>query len=252
MQYQSPREDPQRDRFTAAQHQVPKGHLFPNLAAVQRYVDSVTASAWWRDQVRGIPHIVCQSSRTRRSTADSYTHRNVLRFTATGRNQRTVIHELAHQVTDFRCGVYLNGSNGPRREAHGAEYAYWFAVMVRQFLGAEAAQILSEAYLLHEIRSDYNAHHADVQFQKTIVKREVGKFGIVGEVGRTTNRRTGAIIATLDGTRTESPYPTALPGLRWVTWCITHGNFLHTATRQESKYACATPTWCRNCNAYLW
>jgi hypothetical protein len=102
-----------------AQEGVPVGEKFSDLQGAKAFVSSVTASPWWAANMSARPTISVHSTKGNR-------------FPAWGLSQLVVLHELAHQVTDARCG------NG---HSHDASYIFWYLELVKEFLPTSLAKL---------------------------------------------------------------------------------------------------------------
>ena len=100
------------------------------------YVDRVVSSSWWR-QRSGVNVVEVKDGRGRRSAVAWH---NVIAIPRWARNERTVLHELAH--------VLAYDADPP----HGPQYAAAYLALVDRFMGPEAGRALREAYAKHRVK----------------------------------------------------------------------------------------------------
>ena len=86
----------------AAEATVVPGRRFRDIAAVQDYLDSLTASDWWSERFPGVTRI--EAVPIRSSSVDAVGRpemgrsAGVIGLTPRGRVELTVLHEVAHAV----------------------------------------------------------------------------------------------------------------------------------------------------------
>ena len=115
------------------------------LETLQRYVDGITASAWWRDYVGARRRKVTVRDGRGRVKAGSYTYQAAITMPHWSRNRFVTLHELAHQATD--------AAHGPDNAAgHGPEYAGMLLSLVSRFLGTAKAAELRDSYRKYGVK----------------------------------------------------------------------------------------------------
>lgn len=134
--------DQQRSRLYAAERTLPEGPTFESLAQTQRYVDAVTGSAWWKRHY-GPSHIEVRDGRGR-IKAGSLTGRAAITLPRRMRYKWSILHEMAHQATDWQYG--------PDLPAHGWQFARTYALLLKRFLGVDTFLQLLLAYTLHHVQ----------------------------------------------------------------------------------------------------
>ena len=103
-----------------------------SIEEVQEFVDAVVASRRWRSRPGAARQIRVGDGRGRRSAGSVG---GEIRVPRSSRTVPTILHELAHEwIRD------------PATAVHGPEYAGAFLALVEEFIGADAAGFLREAY----------------------------------------------------------------------------------------------------------
>lgn len=237
--------DLQKKRLYKAEAALYPSTDYATLTEVQAYVDSVIASAWWRERAPKLAEVVAiHSSRSQTATSKNSYHLIVL--PGWGYTQRVVLHELAHQLTDYRHGT---------GHGHDGHYAYWFWAVVGEFMGPEMAAKLLGSYERRNVRVNWNAAGENVHATKRMPAVKSQQDGLPGQVDQSRNRVSGALVATIDTDAAPKYYRLlAADGKligsgRWLSYCTAHGNGKYARTRRKTETR--DPLWCEGCRPAL-
>src|SRR5262249_50061373 len=113
------------------------------VPAVERFLDHVVSSAWFRDRWPVMEGVDVQLHDGRGSQS-AWASPNVISLPRWARRKLVGLHELAHVVT-WQC-------YGKDRPAHGRTFARVYLRLVRRVLGQEAARELRRAFRVQGIR----------------------------------------------------------------------------------------------------
>lgn len=136
----SPVRDTQAGKLYRAEKSVPLPHdgPVPTVADIERFVNKVVGSAWWKARWKAWPVSVDHGGGRR--SAYAYTASSKIAMPKWSRTKLIVLHELAHIAHARTSRVKLH-------EAwHGREYAAIYLSLVRRFLGVEDERLLKAAF----------------------------------------------------------------------------------------------------------
>lgn len=137
--------DEQQARVYEAEATVPDGREFTTVPECQAYVDQVLASEFWRRRFPRYTRVTVKDGRGRWHGVANKPKRELL-LPRVSRNERAILHELAHVVTSLRFAP------------HGPEFARTYVDLVRAIKGDAAARVLLEAFDRHDV--GVNGHPA--------------------------------------------------------------------------------------------
>jgi putative metallohydrolase (TIGR04338 family) len=131
--------DTQRQRVYNAQHAAGRGREFETVAEMQRYVDRVTGSAWFRKHY-GAKKITVTDGRSRRRAAAEITWGGSRRIKMPrhSRCERTILHEIAHIVAWTT-------------PAHGEKFCRAYLLLVKRFMGKEPFEKMLSSFREHNV-----------------------------------------------------------------------------------------------------
>jgi putative metallohydrolase (TIGR04338 family) len=121
-------------RLTAADDSA----LLGSVAEVQTVVDEILATAWWRERAPHRTTVRVTDGRGRRTGCSIGSE---IRLPRSYRSMTSILHELAHEW--MWC---------PTMPGHGPDFAGGFVALVREFMGQEAADRLTESFAANRVR----------------------------------------------------------------------------------------------------
>jgi putative metallohydrolase (TIGR04338 family) len=125
---------------------------FEDIAQIERYVDGLRITVWMREKYPA-------ATRSKvRVLAGRGCNANALGMTLAtwGYRKWTVLHELAHTVTDR---VHANDID---IAGHGREYARVYLALVRRFIGVDEYKKLRAAFKAHKVKYSARKRRAQV------------------------------------------------------------------------------------------
>jgi len=134
-----------------AEHEVfgvPPQSVWPYLAfpAVERFVHSVIAEPWFRDEFGDLPGIRIKDGRGTRHAYSAYDMKRqgvLFSFPRWARSAPVLLHEIGHAASLRSHGIIA---------AHGPEFAAAYLCLVHRHLGTEPHDRLIEAFTKHRVR----------------------------------------------------------------------------------------------------
>lgn len=151
--------DSQRSKVYTAESILGRGRVFANIGEVQRYVDKLVGSDWWRDRGWGRRPITVieRAAHARRSVA-FYDSRRIEMSTRM-LDEATVLHELAHIVT--------------MENGHGPAFVASFMLLVRKRMGLDAYRTLRVSFRMSRVRMRTRKKRVLTEEQKEVLRARV-------------------------------------------------------------------------------
>lgn len=245
----SKKPDAQKSLLYAAEVRCAYGEHFNTINDIQRYVNAVTGSRWWKQHAPGLDYIECRAGSafgmSRGASAVSKTYSTLMLFKRHGRYQLFVLHEMAHQLCD-----HMHGIDHDDIEPHGELFAHWYVKMVEHFMGPDNASRLRSMYEQNGVKyvpsEQMLAKRPGAPKERLHIKRPSVADYIPGEVRRRRNALTESLMVMVDSRKCDGRYPTPV-GEPWVVICATHDVFSTYRTRQDAKDHMGYPNWCAAC-----
>ena len=146
--------DPQCEQLYIAEREVRavmRGDRLPTIAKMQEFVNHVLSSPWTREhfgtRLLAEPIMVWPQAEGL-DYAEASTNWGVISVPEGMGDKFIILHELAHILVDRYYG-------GNATESHGPQFATFYLMLVRQFLGAADCWDLLEAFDRNNVNYEY-------------------------------------------------------------------------------------------------
>lgn len=148
--------DSQRQKVYDAGWSVDQGEQFIHMRDLRAYVYKIYRSRWRKALYRKYNlddrgfHLYVGDGRSRRKACmqNGWKRHYEIKFPRSMRSQLTILHEIAHVLVEE---IFTIG-RGEKVAYHGREFCAFLFLLVRRWMGADAAKQLKAAYKKYRVK----------------------------------------------------------------------------------------------------
>jgi putative metallohydrolase (TIGR04338 family) len=138
--------DSQRSRVYKAELVLEPTEKFDSLGDLMKYFKQIERSKFIQDMAPNLTIWIVDGRGRRRAGCDRITETiSKLSFPRSQRNQRMVLHELAHALINYTL-------EGKERASHGIEFCSMYVKLVSRFIGRDACFKLKESFRVNKVQ----------------------------------------------------------------------------------------------------